>query len=366
MNPNRAILLTGRGAAAIAVLRLAGPLVPAFLQSHFSAVASIGRPVHGDLRAGDHVLDDPVVLLHAAGAAADINLHGGTWVVQSVIDLARTAGFQVVPGNALPLDAAACDGSSTLETEVLQWLPAAQTEPALRAMLSQATAWSRAVEEGRDEQWIERTLADPSLHFILHPPRIAIIGPANVGKSTLANQLFAHERSITADLPGTTRDWVGEPANIDGLSVTLIDTPGLRCTTDPIEHAAIQASRTEVARADLIILVLDPTQPAEPEQSALLEAHPDAILVLNKVDRPAIWDHPFSDAIIRRAKCCGATALIRTIATTGRGIDDLRLEIRRQFSWETPPTDRPACWTDRQREILQGVLQGTRRLSEIL
>ena len=56
---------------------------------------------------------------------------------------------------------------------------------------------------------------------------VAIVGPPNVGKSTLANRLFGQARSITADQPGTTRDWVGGVADIVGLAVTLVDTPGV-------------------------------------------------------------------------------------------------------------------------------------------
>src|SRR6185503_2714425 len=96
--------------------------------------------------------------------------------------------------------------------------------------------------------------------WMLHPPRVAIVGEANVGKSTLANQLFAQERSITADLPGTTRDWVGEVANVDGLPVTLVDTPGVRETADEVEREAIARSGEQVAAADLILLVLDATR----------------------------------------------------------------------------------------------------------
>src|SRR5260370_980944 len=81
--------------------------------------------------------------------------------------------------------------------------------------------------------------------------RRAVAGLPNVGKSTVANQLFAEERSITADVAGTTRDWVGEIANIDGLAVVLVDTPGIREASDPIEKVVIERSDTELRGADL-------------------------------------------------------------------------------------------------------------------
>ena len=115
---------------------------------------------------------------------------------------------------------------------------------------------------------------------------MAIVGPANAGKSTLANRLLLQDRSIVADLPGTTRDWVGETANLDGLPVMLIDTPGIRETDDPIERAAIQRSIPAIDSADLVILVLDATRPLAPEQQPLLDRFPRAIRVVNKSDQP--------------------------------------------------------------------------------
>src|SRR5213075_1287570 len=107
--------------------------------------------------------------------------------------------------------------------------------------------------------------------------------------STLANQLFGRERSITADVPGTTRDWVGELANVDGLMVMLVDTPGVRGTMDDIEREAIEVSRREVAGADLMIVVLDQTQDAR-EQVELAGKHAGGIVVANKKDKEAGWN----------------------------------------------------------------------------
>src|SRR4051812_12407047 len=93
--PSRAIPLTPSGAAAIAVVRIVGPRVAAFLEARFSRPAKAGRAVHGELRddAGG-VLDDPVVaVLDFDATVADLNLHGGPWVVTSVLELLRREGF---------------------------------------------------------------------------------------------------------------------------------------------------------------------------------------------------------------------------------------------------------------------------------
>jgi small GTP-binding protein len=339
----RAIRLTPAGGAAIAVVRLVGDGVSAFLRAHFNRPVAEGRCVHGTLSNGERVLDDPVVVLSGNGGVADLSLHGGPWVVRSVLELARRSGFEVDETPGLPLPEEAVDAHTEIAREVLQYLPMAATELAVRALLAQEAAWERFARSVRSASDIAAMLSDRSLHWLLHPPRVAIVGIPNAGKSTLANQLFAQERSITADLPGTTRDWVGEIANVDGLTVMLVDTPGLRKAQDPIELEAIERSREVIAAADLVVLVLDPTQPREPGQAALERAYPGSLRVLNKSDRRGVWDD--------------ARVVVRTVAITEQGTDALRNAIRHHVLGPAPfDVTRPRCWTSRQRELLNQAL----------
>jgi tRNA modification GTPase len=176
-------------------------------------------------------------------------------------------------------------------------------------------------------------LADRSLSWLLHPPRIAIIGVPNAGKSTLANRQFGQQRSIVADLPGTTRDYVEDFANLGGLPVQLVDTPGLRVAGGELESAAIAASAEQIALADLRILLLDPTQ-ARARQQELADYYPDALKVSGKADLGSVWEG------------------IALSATTGAGIGELEAEIRRRFGCAVLPHARPCVWTQRQRELL--------------
>lgn len=338
-----AILLTPPSAGAIAVVRLTGARVQAFLRAHLSAATAFRRCVHGNLTDGNQVIDDVVAVLLDENTV-DLNLHGGTWVVRRVLELARREGFDFANSQAIPLPAGATDVVAVLEGEILSHLPMAQTEPGVRVLLAQRTAWERMEAALPDETELRRILDDATLDCLLRPRRLAIVGAANVGKSTLANQLFARERSITADVPGTTRDWVGEIANLDGLPVMLLDTPGMRQTDDAIEAAAIHRSAEEVGRADAILLVIDASRPLEPEQSGLLDQFPSAIRAVNKADKPCGW--PIDQL-----------GGITTVATHGIGIDELRQRILRHFCGETPiEVDRPRCWTVRQREILQAAI----------
>jgi small GTP-binding protein len=253
--------------------------------------------------------------------------------------LARRDGFEVIDRPDVPLPEAAVDGDTPVWREVEQYLPLATTELALRTLLAQPVAWQELGRSPPTHEQSERILVDRSLQWLLRPPRVAIVGVTNVGKSTLANQMFGSQRAITADVPGTTRDWVGEVANLDGLAVMLVDTPGSRATDDPIELEAIERSGEQVAAADLVVLVLDPTQPREPSQAELERLNPSALRVVNKSDRIGCWKVDGSE--------------IRTVATNGEGIDALRAAIRRRFlGAEAIDVAQPRCWTLRQRELL--------------
>src|SRR6266576_5046266 len=91
---NLAMVLTPKGVGAIAVIRLKGSGVDSFLSEHFSKRAVEGRSVHGEIREGEVVIDDAVVV--RAADFVDLNVHGGVWVVKSVLDLAQREGFEVV------------------------------------------------------------------------------------------------------------------------------------------------------------------------------------------------------------------------------------------------------------------------------
>jgi small GTP-binding protein len=337
---NRAMLLTPPGVGAIAVVRLRGPATEAFLREHFSKSAEPGRCVHGTLRDGDRIIDDPVIVLSGDRAAADINLHGGEWIVQECLDLAGRAGFHIVENCEDFLDA-----QSDIEQEMLAALPLARTEQAIRALLMQPDLWSEFIHKSGVE--LSRIIEDESLWWMLHPPRVAIVGIPNVGKSTLANQLFCQQRSITANIPGTTRDWVGDFANLDGLPIHLLDTPGQRESSDTIEQIAIARSEKEIAQADLIILVLDPTQPKSP-QDAIARRYPNALIVINKSDLSAGWQPPDG---------------LRIIATSGEGIPQLIAKIRKQFHCDDRANDQMRWWTKWQREFLRGLLCDDQKIS---
>ena len=117
--------------------------------------------------------------------------------------------------------------------------------------------------------------------------RVAIVGRPNVGKSSLLNLLSHRERAIVTELPGTTRDLLESELVLDGVPLTLLDTAGIRATSDVVERLGIERSREALAAADAVLLLFDLTAGWTAEDQQLRELVPDgaALLVVgNKAD----------------------------------------------------------------------------------
>jgi tRNA modification GTPase len=146
--------------------------------------------------------------------------------------------------------------------------------------------------------------------------RAAIVGRPNAGKSSLLNQLLGHERAIVSPVPGTTRDTIEETANIRGLPVIFIDTAGLREAGDQIEVEGIRRSHESLARAELILHVLDSSEPLTPEDERHLAdfSGRKRLLVCNKVDLPRRLELTAGHSV----------APVDVSCATGHGIESLK------------------------------------------
>ncbi len=193
--------------------------------------------------------------------------HGGPRVVRKLIDklidLGATLDTQPNHRRLYP------EASSDLEADMLAALALSPSPAAIDLLLAQPALWRRQIRNSKFEIRY--------LDFLLLPPTVVVAGPANVGKSTLTNAILGRSASLVADLPGTTRDWVGSLAQIAGIAVHWIDTPGRRDSNDPIEREAIALSQQVIERADVLILMRDP----HGDYPALAGSH---LRVINKVD----------------------------------------------------------------------------------
>ena len=163
---------------------------------------------------------------------------------------------------------------------------------------------------------LEKLLATFTYGKLVHEGlTLAIVGRPNVGKSSLFNRLVERERAIVTAQPGTTRDLVSETVAIGGIPVELVDTAGIRRALDEAESIGIRKSMEAIADADLVLVVIDASEPANEEDRELLTQVRDrpAILVENKCD--LMKSKTETDSKHRR---------ISTSALTGEGISALR------------------------------------------
>jgi len=136
---------------------------------------------------------------------------------------------------------------------------------------------------------IERLLLTAQQGKILREGIVtAIIGKPNVGKSSLLNTLAQENRAIVTDIPGTTRDVIEEYVNVNGIPLKLLDTAGIRETSDIVEQIGVEKSRSALADADLILLVFNGAEQLQEDELLLIEQLKDkqTIVIVNKLDLP--------------------------------------------------------------------------------
>ncbi len=154
-----------------------------------------------------------------------------------------------------------------------------------------------------------------------------ICGKPNVGKSSLLNELTGKERAIVTDIPGTTRDIIEEYVNIEGIPVRLLDTAGIRNTSDTVESMGVKSAKTSIKGADMALVVLDAYTGLQKEDYDVLDVTENIkrIVLLNKTDISSI------ESIIKMEKQLKSLNIIRMSLKLGEGIDKLEKEISSMF-----------------------------------
>jgi tRNA modification GTPase len=155
----------------------------------------------------------------------------------------------------------------------------------------------------------------------------AIVGRPNVGKSSLLNHLLHEDKAIVTDVAGTTRDVIEEYVNVRDVPLKLVDTAGIRDTDDKVEKIGVERSRQAITAADLVLLVLNNSEPLTAEDQELLNltANKKRIVILNKTDLPVQLD----DAALKQK--VPADDMIAISALTTNGIDQLEGQIAQLF-----------------------------------
>ncbi len=162
--------------------------------------------------------------------------------------------------------------------------------------------------------------------------RGVIIGRPNVGKSSLFNELLKENRAIVTPIPGTTRDAIEEFVNLDGVPLKLVDTAGLRQANDVIEIESMERTRVHLDNADLLLLVMDTSEPLTQEDKEIISLAGDrnAVIVLNKIDLPRQLDGNEVHSLVKDRP------VVEISATKGTGLSRLKSVIRDLAVREAP------------------------------
>ncbi len=368
--PQTYSILTSPGPAAIAVIRLrGGGAVETFLRENIAPTGSraVREWTTGDVsRAGlrdasGEIIDDIVVSVHAAGPAWDVrlHLHGSPWLVRQCGTCLESRGFKRFDETETTL----WPTRTRIEAEALARMPAMPTLRGVEWLGRQVqqlhTQLDRLIQSpgGADAAACCRALAARLCGFtwLSRPLRVAVIGPPNAGKSTLVNALADREVSLVSPQPGTTRDWVEVPAEIDGMPVVWLDTAGIREPGETIEAESIRRTRAELRNADVGVVLLDATSAGDASVTSFLDAlaadlHAaglPAIVAWNKTD---ITPAPATYALPKVLADGGPALLIA--AARPEGLDDLEHAVLDCAGYDLAMLALPAAFTRRQAELL--------------
>ena len=193
--------------------------------------------------------------------------------------------------------------------------------------------------------------------------RTVIIGKPNAGKSSLMNVLVGEERAIVTDVAGTTRDTLEEQIQINGISLNIIDTAGIRKTEDTVEKIGIQRAVASMEKADLILYVADGSVPLNESDEEIIDLIRDrkAIVLLNKTDLETVVTEEDLRARV------GAHPVLSISAREEKGIDQLEEVLKDLFFRGEISFNDQVCITNlRQKQLLEESLAALDRVNESL
>jgi tRNA modification GTPase len=297
----------------------------------------------GEIVEGDRVIDKVMLSVHRAPASytgedlVEISCHGGILVTAQVIEACLAAGARAARPGEFTERAFLNDKIELTQAEAVMDLIRARTDLALRSaheqlegrlggkiarirseivrLLAHLEAAVDFPEEGiapdggarlrerldsvREQMRDLLATADQG-RILREGLRVVIYGPTNAGKSSLLNRLLGYERAIVNEKPGTTRDAIEETINLRGVPVRVLDTAGLRESTDEIEREGMARTSKSMAGADLLLHVVDRSVP-KPSDFSENSTEQARLVLLNKSD---LTEHPDWQSVDALRICC--------------------------------------------------------------
>lgn len=333
-----AAIATPLGEGGIGIIRISGPRSEDVLRAVFFPQKSPSRFLSHRLYFGEvkdpvthGVLDEALACLmraphsYTGDDVAEISCHGGSMVVRKVLGAAVKAGARhAVPGEftkraylngridlaqaeaVLDLIRSRTDESHSQALALLQGSLSQRIHGIKDSLLGILSAVEAAIDFPEDDVEqpssgemsgkIDRMITDvgdllgtyDKGKVIRDGVCAAFVGRPNVGKSSLFNALLGEDRAIVTEIPGTTRDYIEETADMSGYPVRLLDTAGIRQEEDRVEAEGVRRARERMNSADILILVLDGSEPLKEEDGRLIAdcRGKTSVIAVNKSDLP--------------------------------------------------------------------------------
>ena len=376
-------LATPTGRSGIGVIRLSGTGALTIIQKligdatfdpnpRFAHLKQLYNPYTGD------VIDEALISYFKTPHSftgedvVEISCHGSPVLLRQVIDISLRLDARMADPGEFTLRALANGRMNLAEAEAIRDLIDAQTTASARQAIKQLQGeFSKRLQPLKDDllnvivvlesaiEFVEDDLPEMQTdkikaklaeiveetgklaatfqagRLIREGLRVALVGQPNVGKSSLFNALLGTDRAIVTEIAGTTRDQIHERFIINEIPISLMDTAGLRESTDMVERIGVERSRATMADADLVIVILDATENIGIEDKQILESVQELnhFIAINKIDIAAEKVEKLSDDL-NSEFCTPHSALIKISAKTGHGLDDLRNAIIRPFAPE--------------------------------
>lgn len=347
-------IATPPGRGSVGILRVSGPLTADITQKILHELPEVRRAYYGNFYAANaEVLDTGLAIYFKAPHSftgediTEFHAHGGPIILDRLLKAILAAGARPAEPGEFSKRAFLNDKIDLAQAEAIADLISAESTQAARSALrSLQGEFSKQIQDLLEaliylRMYVEAAIDFPEeevdflgdqvitekLGFLLAAVtqilktatqgallregiQVVIAGKPNAGKSSLLNALSGQERAIVTELPGTTRDILKEQIQLEGLPLHIIDTAGLRATDDPIEQEGIRRAWQAIDAADLILWVVDASEPSEsqdfraawPEYFANTQARAPVIVIYNKIDQISLEPRLEDQAVYLSAK----------------------------------------------------------------
>ncbi|MGN0436754.1 MAG: tRNA uridine-5-carboxymethylaminomethyl(34) synthesis GTPase MnmE [Wujia sp.] len=377
MKDTIAAIATGMGNSGIGIIRISGPeaieiadklFVPKNKHKTISNMESY-TAAYGNIQYNGEIFDEAIVLVMKAPATyttedvVELDCHGGVTILKRILDLVIRLGARPAEPGEFTKRAFINGRIDMSQAESIMDLIHAKNEMAVKSSMNQLKgSLTKIITELRNTllykiAYIESALDDPENYSLDSFPqelktdvdnmlitveklinsssngriikegiRTVILGKPNAGKSSVLNMLLGQDRAIVTDIEGTTRDTLEEYVNIDGITLNIVDTAGIRDTEDVVEKIGVDKAIETISDADLILYIVDGTAKLDENDYTIMNKikGKKSLTLINKNDQQIIVDKML---ITNRID----TKIIEISALNGDGLSELHDCLKEMF-----------------------------------